>query len=150
MPPGLSHELREMAAEPGASELRLDVLQIEESAGLGFGVCVLLLATLLATVRRRLFAMPQTTDDIWRLGIRVTPLISLAALLSQSEVTPLARTLTPYYLLLLPCFLTGPSTESMLRRCWWRFSALAVFVLAAGLLIVSPARPLFPVEIDRK
>jgi len=33
----------------------------------------------------------------------------------------------------------------VVRRCWWQAAARVVLVIAAGLLIVSPARPLFPV-----
>jgi hypothetical protein len=33
------------------------------------------------------------------------------------------------------------------KKIWWRASAFAVFALAAGLLIISPARPLFPAGV---
>jgi hypothetical protein len=147
MPAGLNARLHQAVVEPAAAELRADELQVEENAGLGFGVCVLLLAGIIATAQRRQFSLPQSAGEIWQTSVRFAPLISLAALLSQSEVAPLARILAPYYLLLLPVFLTGSAYERLVKRRWWRLSALAVFVIAAGLLVVSPARPLFPAKM---
>jgi hypothetical protein len=36
--------------------------------------------------------------------------------------------------------------ESLLKKRWWRAAAFTVFLMAAGLLILSPARPLFPIQ----
>jgi hypothetical protein len=150
MPAGLNARLHQIVVEPDAAEFHAEELQVEENAGLGFGACVLLLTGIIATTRRRQFSLPESMEEIWRTSLCVAPFVSLIALLSQSEVGPLARILTPYYLLQLPFFLANPDHEQMTRRRWWRLSALAVFVVAAGLLVISPARPLFPVEIFLK
>ena len=58
----------------------------------------------------------------------------------------IARILTPYYLLLLLPLLAAGGHGQLVKKCWWRTSAFAVFLFAAGLLVISPARPLFPVQ----
>jgi len=69
----------------------------------------------------------------------------LLALLAQSNLYPVARLLTPYYAFLLPPLLVAAGHERIIKKTWWRAAAFAVFGLAALALIVSPARPLFPV-----
>jgi len=44
----------------------------------------------------------------------------------------------------LPPVLVCAGHEWVVTRRWWRISAFAVFIMAAGLLVVSPARSLFP------
>ena len=151
MPAGLSTRLHAAVAEPAAAEFHVEEMQMEDNAGLGFGVTLLLLIGVVVTALRSgpLFSGRQfkSTEARWRSGIRIAPWISLLALLSQSEVYPIGRILAPYYALLVPMLLAGPGQERLVTRRWWRTSAGAVFLIAAGLLIVSPARPLFPVGI---
>ncbi|HEY2330230.1 MAG TPA: hypothetical protein VGI63_10510, partial [Verrucomicrobiae bacterium] len=139
IPENLSRRLHEIVVEPGAAEFTVAEMQMEESAGIGFGVTGLLLLSVLAARRLRL-------ADIFSAGglLRFAPWISLAALLSQSEVSPIGRILAPYYLLLIPFLIVGPAHEKIVRRCWWRAAAFAGFLIAAGLLVISPSRPLFP------
>jgi hypothetical protein len=141
MPAGLNRRLHEIMAEPEAVELHADQMQMEEGAALGFGVVLLLLASVVAAGK---ISFAGNFNSAWLSAVRLTPWISLLALLSQSQVTPLGRILAPYYALLLPFLLGGTGQEKISRRRWWRISALAVFLLAGILLVVSPARPLFP------
>ncbi len=151
VPPGLSRRLHEAVVEVEAAEFRAEEMQIEESAGLGFGVTVLFLVSVVAAATRRSRSLLpwqfNSTEAIWKGGIRFMPWISLLALLSQSEVYPISRILAPYYALLVPMLLAGSGHGRLVARRWWRASAFAVFLIASGLLIVSPARPLFPVRI---
>ncbi len=148
IPPALSVRLHQTVVEPGAAELNLPDMQIEESAGLGPGICLLVLLGLAAGVghRGRWFAPEHwgTPLACWQSSLRWLPWVSLLALLSQSEVAPISRILAPYYALLLPALLTGPDPAWVVTRRWWSGAVLTVFVLAAGLLVVTPARPLFP------
>jgi len=82
----------------------------------------------------------------WRTCVRFAPVISFFALITQANLSAIARISTPYYLLLLPALLAGAGQERLIGKCWWRVLGFAVFVAAAGLLIISPARPLFPVQ----
>jgi hypothetical protein len=149
VPAGLNARLHELVAEPGAAEFHAEEMQIEENAGLGFGVTLLVLISIAAKAIKCqgsfLNLQFDSPNAVWLTAIRLTPWISLLALLSQSEVYPIGRILAPFYTLLLPLFLAGPAHEQLVKQCWWRLSAFAVFILAAGLLVISPARPLFPV-----
>jgi len=134
--------------EPAAAEFQAQEMQVEETAGLGFGVTLLFfISVAAATAKKRggnFHLQLKSPEALWRNGIRLAPWISLLALLSQSEVYPIGRILAPFYALLPPLFLTNPAHESLVKKCWWRAGALIVFAMAAGPLIVSPARPLFP------
>jgi hypothetical protein len=148
MPAGLMQRLQETIVEPGLADFQLGEMQIEENAGMGLGVCLLLIFSVAAAAPakgagffRSQFA---SGEALWLACLRWSPLVSLFALLSQSEVYPLARILAPYYPILLPCFLAGPAQEPVVGRRWWRALAGLVFLMAGMLLVVSPSRPLFP------
>lgn len=122
----------------------VEQMQIEENAGLGFGLSVLLLASLVAAL---LGARGSTSGSSWWMTcVRWSPFISLLALIAQSNLYPVARLLTPYYPLLVAPFLAIRGHDRVVKQGWWRMMALAVFGLAVIPLVVSPARPLFPVQ----
>jgi putative effector of murein hydrolase LrgA (UPF0299 family) len=149
VPPNLDSELHEALIEPGAAEWLVPEMQIEENAGLGFGVTLLLLfSTIAAASIGKSFGLGQSDPNgsLWRTAIIVTPWISTFALLTQSEVYPIGRILAPYYPLLLPLLLASPGHTQLVKKTCWRCVALVVFALAAMLLIISPPRPLFPVN----
>ncbi|HSY74308.1 MAG TPA: hypothetical protein VK810_02465 [Dongiaceae bacterium] len=150
VPSGLNRRLHEAVVEPEAAEFHAEEMQVEEAAGLGFGVSVLFLISIAVTMGKRggkfLDFRSYSPDAAWQSALRFAPWISLAALLSQSEVYPIGRILAPYYALLFPLFLANPAHGQLVKKCWWRALSFVVFIIAAGLLIVSPARPLFPVQ----
>lgn len=150
IPKNLSPKLHESFTEPGAPEFHLEEMQIEDSAGLGFGVTFLVAASALVALvlcGKQFFQFRNRSfDDLWQAGVVVTPWIAALALLSQSEVAPIARIMAPYYIPLLPLLLRAPCHEQIVWNTWWRVSAFFVFVIAAGLLIITPPRPLFPVR----
>jgi hypothetical protein len=144
LPSALSGQL-EHAMEVGLRTFDVGMLQIEEGAGLGFGVCALLLASIVAAR----FAHPEVSrwrPSIWLQAVRWSPTFSLWVLMCHSWVVAISREIAPYYALLLPILLARPGQAWLVNRRWWRWWALPVFVMAAGLLVVSPARPLFPVQ----
>jgi hypothetical protein len=143
IPPKLEQRLAQLF-EPPASKFPLDQMQIEENSGLGFGVCVLLLGSVMASVfeRRQGFR----AEPVWRKCVRWSPVFSLLAVMTQSGVANPTRTIPTFYVLLIPALLTGAGHEQLLKRCWWRVSVAAVYALAALLLIIQPARPLFPIQ----
>ncbi|HUE36603.1 MAG TPA: hypothetical protein VMO20_04380 [Candidatus Acidoferrum sp.] len=145
----LNLRLHETLTEPAAAEFQTNQMQAEENTGLGFGVTVLLLisAVFAAAHSGKSFLLRfHSADTLWRTGIIIIPWISTLALLSQSEVYPVGRLLASYYILLFPLLLVGPEHEGLVKRTWWRFASFIVFALAALLLVISPARPLFPVK----
>lgn len=150
LPPALNHRLQQAFVEPGAAGFKLDSMQTEENAGLGFGVSLLLLASMAAAARQNGWQLFHWQFDsraaAWLTLLRWLPWISLLALLEQSTIFTIARVLTPYYGLLLPALLAGPAQARLVRQRWWRMLAGVVFILALGLLTVLPARPLFPAQ----
>jgi len=148
MPTGLSRRLHQTMVEPQAAEFKLEEMQMEENAGLGFGVSVLLIVGVLAAVWPGGGGFFRSSFDsgegFWLTVVRWSPLVSVVFLASQSGIAALARVLTPYYLLVLPALLAPPAQERLVKRPWWRGAAGVVFLLAGMLLVISPPRPLFP------
>ena len=127
--------------EAGGAHLDLGELQIEEVAGLGFGVCVLLLASFVAGLFK-----PAASDRVqaWQRAILAATFVALLAFMAKSGFSAGGRLLTPYYALLAPALLLSRAQEQFVRRRWWKRAATTVFLLAALLVIVQPARPLWP------
>ena len=142
IPPSLRVRLLEVT-ETGAAELDVPELQMEENSGVGFGVSTLLVISFFAGQRYR--DRRHNDPSIWQRWIRWSSVVSLLALMTQYGSTVFCRILTPYYALLIPVVLVSSGQERLVNRTWWRAAAFAVFFLAATLLIVAPARPLFPI-----
>ena len=145
LPPALNGRLHAVIAETQAIDEMLPQMQIEEGAGLGFGVSLLLLAGFLVAGFHRLpSSAPANRHDAWLTLLRWSPAVSLLALMTQYNLAVISRILTPYYALLVPIILAGRAQERLVRTRWWRAAAGGVFVIAGGLLAIQPARPLFP------
>ena len=121
----------------------LGQMQVEENAGLGGGVCFLLLAALIAG---RNGGGKGPSGSRWLAWVRWAPFVSFFVLLTQSNLAPLARLAAPYYGLLLPALLACGDHERVVKTRWWHRTTLAVFAIATLPLVFSPARPLFPVQ----
>jgi len=148
LPPSWSRRLHQNLNEPEAADFRMEPMQIEENTGMGFGITLLLLASLAAAFWREGWAAFRWQFDsgpaAWLTVLRWAPVVSLLVLLAQSTVFPIARILGPYYALLLPAFLAGAAQGRLVRCRWWRLLAGTGLLLAFLLLVVNPARPLFP------
>jgi hypothetical protein len=146
-PAGLGARLQQTIMWPD-NKLQLAEMQMEENAGLGFGVCVLLLASMVVVMFQERnkpgSAVPMNRDWRWQTCVRLAPVVSLVALLTQSHMSVISRLVIAYYAFLLPPVLVCTGHEWMVTRRWWKISVFAVFTMAAALLVVSPSRPLFP------
>jgi hypothetical protein len=147
MPSSLSARLHHVMLEPDPADLAVPQMQIEEEAGLGFGVSLLVLISFLAAKFRRhdRLPAPANRDSVGQILVRWSPVVSLLALMTQYDLSAFSRILTPYYALLMPTILAGVAQEPLVKKRWWRALAFAGFAMAGGLLMVSPARPLFPI-----
>jgi hypothetical protein len=146
--PDLQSRLLNSFSEPGAARFMAQEMQMEESAGLGFGITLFLITSVIIAAcskasRPTLFGSPEV---LWKNAIILSPWISTFALITQSEVYPIGRILAPYYVLMLPLLLVFPAHEQLVKKFAWRAAAFPVFAMAAGLLVICPARPLFPAE----
>jgi hypothetical protein len=125
--------------EPDAAHFRIPEMQAEEVAGLGFGVTVLLLLVLVRQIRMGL--RPSLS---FRNFIALAALAGAAIYMAKSGLYAPARYLLPHtFFIVLPIFAL-PAAYDLTRKLWWRAVAYIMFFLAALLLIISPARPLFP------
>jgi hypothetical protein len=130
--------------EPDAARFRIAEMPGEESAGLGFGVSILLLLI----VVRQLTSARSSSRNLFSLR----NFIALAALggalifMAQSGLYAPARYLLPLCFPIVIPILALPAAFELTLKDWWRRLALALFALAALLLIVAPARPLFPAQ----
>ncbi len=128
--------------EGSMTKFQVPELQVEESAGLGCGLSLLLLALLARKIRAgeiwpaRLFAL----ETLVPLGAWA----GLGVFVLRVGIAGPARYLLPFYLLLAVPFFAGPAAGQIFRFRRWRMAAFAVFAVAGGLLILSPPRPLWP------
>jgi hypothetical protein len=125
-------------------------LPTEDWAGIGFGLCLLLVVSVLASFRIRKKNPGTPTigpipNELCRC-VLVAAWISLLAYCLKSGMTAPARLIAPYYTLLLPLLLTGAGQSQIVRLRWWRMLAGVVLVLAFIALILSPDRPLWPAK----
>lgn len=142
LPAFLADRLAQVIEDPGC-KFHLPQMQTEEDGGLGFGICTLLVVSGVAAFVLRGKKTTMTRSS-WQKIIRWAPVISLLAVLTQSNITMIARVLVPYYPLLLPPLLICAGHEQLVKQNWWRAVVFGVFIIAGGLVIISPPRPLFP------
>jgi len=145
IPADLALKMSTQFQEDGA-KLKLGEMAMEESAGLGFGVSLLVLTVVCGRIRLCRRGWREWSAAL----IRPPNLVAAGAwvmtlyFFTQSGLDCPARYLAPWYLLLLVPVLRLPRASQLTHRLWWRRVALLGFALAALLVIVSPARPLLP------
>lgn len=143
IPQGLSTRLHQTMAESDAAEFQLQETQIEESAGLGFGLSLLLPASVLAAWWLGRRTIRQSVFDS-RALLRWLLVAMFLLMMTQGGLSAVGRLMAPFYPLAMPAFLCGTGQEEVVKRIWWRAAAWAVFACAVFLLVISPSRPLFP------
>jgi len=125
-------------------------LPTEDYTGLGFGVSLLLLVSVLGAIWAGGNA-PKTPVHgpipgwLCR-GVQIAVWMALLTYSLKSGMCTAARLVAPYYLLLLPLLLTGAGHSQIIRRGWWRVLAGGVLGLALVVLGLSPDRPLWPAK----
>jgi hypothetical protein len=119
----------------------------EDYSGIGFGLSVLALASWLGACCMRQKSAPRenqaSVPAVGRL-LLVAPWISLAAYCMKSGMVTGARLIAPYYPLLFPLWLASPTQSVIVRKRWWKLLAAFVLFLVVTVLVVAPARPLWP------
>jgi hypothetical protein len=154
---------------------QLKELQTEDWAGLGLGLSALIAVSFFASlaVRRRLEpaqpeaqrAGPETVvgeagppardppigqleavPPLIRWGALLGAWVSLLAFCLKSGMSNGARLIIPYYPLLLPLLVVGRGHGEVVGRLWWRRLVAGVLGLAVIVLVVTPGRPLWPVQ----
>lgn len=141
VPPSLATQLRQ-TVEPGLAGFELPELQVEESAGLGMGLTLVLLMLLTRKLRAGEFC-PQGLPPFECL-ISPAAWACLAVFMMQVGSSGPARYLLAFYPLLIYPLLTGKAAGQIFHCRAWRRLIWTLFGLAALLLVLSPARPLWP------
>jgi uncharacterized membrane protein len=123
----------------------LGEMPTEDWAGIGFGVSMLMLISLVAVpfVKRNTQHATRNTFHVSRF-ILLAPWVSLLAYCMKTGMVTPARLIAPYYPLLLPLLLVGAAQSQIVRQRWWQALAAMVLLLALAALMVTPPRPLWP------
>lgn len=125
-------------------------LPTEDWVGLGFGVSVLWTISILAgwwlsgRSKSRAAKPAAGATSWWRPAILVAPWFALGAYCVKSGMVTGARLISPYYPLVAPLLLLGAGQVAVVRRKWWRATAALLVLLCIPVVVVTPARPLFP------
>jgi hypothetical protein len=121
----------------------------EDWVGIGFGLSVLLAVTVfVATLKRKngAPAAPSPVPEWLRRAVLFSPWIALLAYCIKSGMVTPARLISPYYPLLFAGLLTSAYQARLVCQRWWRGMALAGVMVAFLVLILAPARPLWPAQ----
>lgn len=140
--------VRMMNANFEAGYNALGEMPTEDWAGIGFGISVLVVISIVTGFRanrefRSSASAIRFTFHASRL-VLVAPWLSLLAYCMKTGMVTPARLIAPYYPLLLPALLIGVGQSQVVRRGWWRAAAGVVLLLALAALVLTPPRPLWP------
>jgi hypothetical protein len=128
---------------------RLTAFPTEQTAGLGFMVFLLLAASAFWTWRwkRKNSDRPPPRNLGWQVyWLRFAPWGLLLLFMAKVSSMESARLLSPYYPFLLPAALGQAGAAFLVRKRWWQRLGLLSMAVTGLLLVLSPIRPLFPVE----
>jgi hypothetical protein len=137
----------ESLCEPQSAHWELVEMQMEEDAGLGFGVSLLLLGSLIGGLMAkggRPAAPGWFSGNLLAWGIILSTLLSLVVFTAKTGMSGPVRHAAPYYALLIPAVLLTGNQVRVVRARLWKWAGVASFGLAGLVVILSPARPLWP------
>jgi len=133
--------------EPGAVNWHLPETQVEESAGLGFGITIQIgLSLVIISFGRGKMKEPKIarSDEFVQRLVCLAQWLRLFYVMTKLSLSGSVRYLAAYYPLLCAGLLRSPRNAGLVRQTWWRGWAYFSCGLAGLVLIVSPARPLWP------
>jgi hypothetical protein len=130
--------------EPGS--YGLGELPTEECSGLGFGVMAMLVLSVVAGALyvRRVKVDSSRKISLYLKVLMFLPFVALLVYMMKSGLSVACRIVSPYYCLLLPFGLLGHGQLWVVSRSWWQWLARLVLLVAAVVVILAPARPLWP------
>jgi hypothetical protein len=118
--------------------------QLEDNAGVGLGVTVLVVATFLAGLVARLRGhAPRLRRGAWLFALASAAALGAYMMKMGSEAA--GRLIAAYYLaLLLSLLLLLPESGAWPRSLAWRALTALVMLVVLQLLALNPARPMLP------
>jgi hypothetical protein len=133
--------------ESSAARLEIGEMQMEETAGLGMGLSLLLLFVLFKKIKSApgfsLRGLIKSASD-YKILVPLGAYAAFSVFMVQSGLSCPARYLAPFYVLLITPLLAGRIPAEITRSLIWQRASLGVFFLAALVLVLSPPRPLWP------
>jgi hypothetical protein len=125
--------------------LHLGELPMEESAGLGVGITIVLAIAILLQRVVPFKTIVETRPTRW---ILIAAWIALGVYMIKMGSESAARLIQPYYpICLAGIWLFLVRRQQVVRLMAWRATAVIAFLLAILVLVVIPARPLWPALI---
>jgi hypothetical protein len=118
----------------------------EGNAGIGLGICILMLATLLEIRRQKkagLVGQPVPPDRLLFL-LRLVPWGLLLLFMAKVGTSSSARHLAPYYIFLFPLFLVKTGHAKVVRQRRWQRRGLEIMLFTAIVVAGAGNRPLLP------
>jgi hypothetical protein len=128
--------------EAGAAGFQIPEMQMEESAGLGAGVTLLVLVVFVRKIRAGKICCARLFGP--EILVPLGAWAGVGVFMVQVGVAGSARYLLPFYPLLVAPVLAGAGAGDFFRRRLWCRVSLCVFAGSVVLLILSPPRPLWP------
>jgi hypothetical protein len=120
----------------------------EESSGVGIGITVIGIISLVRAVRSRFWKQAFSTAWARRQGLMIGLMTWIALLVYMSKLgsESTSRLLAAYYPLLLLPLLLNPPQSFLVRQRWYRTLAVCASSIALLAVILTPSRPLWPAE----
>jgi len=122
--------------------LSLNELPSEEGSGLGLGISLVVAISLVFAV----FSLRSGVRSRLALAVGICCFVAFGAYVAKMGSECTARILATYYPGLLIPLLALNSQSTLVVRRWWRALAIVAAMSAFPVLILNPARPLFPVQ----
>jgi len=123
-------------------KLKFGELPNEESAGLGFGITLLAMATIGSAAFSRRARRQRMNNLGWILVFSAFAALVVYMGIAASESA--ARLLSPYYPAIMGVPFALASAADMDRRTWWRMLCLFCAASAIPIPLLTPSRPLIP------
>ena len=125
--------------------------QAEELSGTGFGLTVLLVASLLMALRIKAPEAPAIMKDTRRRRIAwniaaITFSLALLAYFSRAGMTTVGRHIAPFYPFFFALTLCGRRQDIVVSSRAWHWLAIAAVATAVFMVIITPSRPLWPAK----
>jgi hypothetical protein len=134
--------------EDGGARFALLDFQGEENAGIGMGLSLLLILSLLLGLRfkspRSLGSQDRCTGRNARLIMSALFSIALLAYFSRAGMSTVARHIAPFYPFIFALLLSGRCQQAVISSRLWRWAAAASLIAALALVSIVPSRPLWP------
>jgi hypothetical protein len=132
--------------ETGGAEFSLPDFMGEELCGLGIGVTLLLVISLLLGFKRKTSPTAATASHLPRLLMASLFTFALLAYFSKAGMSTVARHIAPFYPFFLALILAGPRQALVTRMPVWRWACGLALLSAFAVVVIVPSRPLWPAK----